>query len=865
MLRDQTYRLQRQDMLRASGAQANGITGLNYERSGRRHILKVHFLRPVRLAGQDGSPAREGRGDATVIETSHIILVPSDAIPDPLALSASQLEQLAQHVKAVSFKRLLLASENQIVIDLSEEPDPRDYILVLNAPGFDPVLKFLPFRFRPECDDEFDCKPLTFAEPGRKSGPVIDYLARDYQSLRRVLFDRLSVVVPDWTDRNPADPGVALVELLAYVGDYLSYRQDFVATEANFAFARQRSSMKRHARLLGYSVDEGANARVAIQLKVPEDAVNGTIIALSNLVFLTDAVPTEYANRPPEELGTLLAGSAVQFFEPSDLDDKPDHQSAPDRATLYPQHDQIPLHDWGDRQARLERNSLSAWLQVTSAPLHLKAGDLVFLSPRPDPDNLPLGADKRHIVRLTHIGDPVVDPVGKQGDSGPQPLKVQRIEWCAQDALPHAIPIGFSKDGEPGGVVMGNLIVADHGITVDDGETLPLTPDRRAQDVRDKDVSLAGNPLEDLVRPRRYRPVLKRKNIAIRTKPIDLAVNTPARSIFGPASNTGLPDVHLSEHDPDRAEMTVGHWRPVVSTIEAASTDQVFVAEIEADGLTQLRFGDGRFGRSPAPNRRFKARYRIGSGPEGNVGAGTIRTILQRAPGVAPESCWNPAPATGGRRRESNEEIRIKAPGSIYRQRRAITADDYAARTMAFEGVQRVAVKRRETGSGEIIAITVDMIGGGTLSDDDKHVLTQWVEPYRMMGHRLLFRSPVFVPLDLRLEICPLPDADRDRIRQNVERRLSAAELSGGEFGFFHPDRLTFGAEIFVSEIVAEAAKVPRVRSVKVISLKRQRQSRTEAFTMGRLVFSDREIPILQNDRQLPLNGVLRIEMAGDA
>ena len=57
--------------------------------------------------------------------------------------------------------------------------------------------------------------------PALLPAPQIDYLAKDYASFRRLMLDRLAVVMPDWSERNPADLGVALVELLAYVGDQL--------------------------------------------------------------------------------------------------------------------------------------------------------------------------------------------------------------------------------------------------------------------------------------------------------------------------------------------------------------------------------------------------------------------------------------------------------------------------------------------------------------------------------------------------------------------------------------------------------------------------------------------------------------------
>jgi hypothetical protein len=43
--------------------------------------------------------------------------------------------------------------------------------------------------------------------------------------------------VSDWTDHNVHDPGITLVELLAYVADLLSYLQDQAAAEGS---ARRR-------------------------------------------------------------------------------------------------------------------------------------------------------------------------------------------------------------------------------------------------------------------------------------------------------------------------------------------------------------------------------------------------------------------------------------------------------------------------------------------------------------------------------------------------------------------------------------------------------------------------------------------------
>ena len=49
---------------------------------------------------------------------------------------------------------------------------------------------------------------------------------------RSIMLDRLNQLVPTGARASEADMGVALAELVAYVGDQLSYQQDAVATEA---------------------------------------------------------------------------------------------------------------------------------------------------------------------------------------------------------------------------------------------------------------------------------------------------------------------------------------------------------------------------------------------------------------------------------------------------------------------------------------------------------------------------------------------------------------------------------------------------------------------------------------------------------
>lgn len=83
--------------------------------------------------------------------------------------------------------------------------------------------------------------------------PGFDFASRDYENIRRDLLNRASFVAPEWTDRDPSDFGVLLVDLWAYMGDVLHYYIDRAAGEAFITTATQRESMLALANLFDYT------------------------------------------------------------------------------------------------------------------------------------------------------------------------------------------------------------------------------------------------------------------------------------------------------------------------------------------------------------------------------------------------------------------------------------------------------------------------------------------------------------------------------------------------------------------------------------------------------------------------------------
>ncbi len=82
---------------------------------------------------------------------------------------------------------------------------------------------------------------------------TVNYLSRDFSSIRGDLINYLKTFFPEqWQDFNVTSPGMALLELNAYVGDLLSYATDKKYNELFIDGVQERRSVYRLAKTFGY-------------------------------------------------------------------------------------------------------------------------------------------------------------------------------------------------------------------------------------------------------------------------------------------------------------------------------------------------------------------------------------------------------------------------------------------------------------------------------------------------------------------------------------------------------------------------------------------------------------------------------------
>ena len=125
------------------------------------------------------------------------------------------------------------------------------------------------------------------------------------------------------------------------------------------------------------------------------------------------------------------------------------------------------------------------------------------------------------------------------------------------------------------------------------------------------------------------------------------------------------------------------------------------------------------------------------------------------------------------------------------------------------------------------------------------------------------FNDPVYVSLQLELLVCVLPGHFRSDVQAGLLAVLGSRPLPDGGTGLFHPDKLSFGQTVYLSQIYAAARQVAGVGSVNATVFQRQGIAAPQYLQDGFMRLARLEIPRLDNDANFPEHGLLRIHPFG--
>ncbi|HEY44891.1 MAG TPA: putative baseplate assembly protein [Anaerolineae bacterium] len=733
-------------------------------------------------------------------------------------------------------------------VQVNQSGDFSTYILFIDSPGkVDIAFSRHPFSFKAGCPSDFDCHRELVCPSEPKKGRVIDYMAKDYASFRQALIDLIPTLVPDWKERHEASLGIALVELLSYVGDQLSYYQDAVANEAYLETARQRESVKRHARLIDYDIHNGVNSRAFVHLKI----VKGTSGMIPPRTPILSRIATPLGSNLipphgpviPHSLKTEAESAAEVVFQM--VEDTLVHSGL----------NEIKIHTWGNRLCCIPQGATTLDLV---GDLPLKDGDLLLFEEVKGPESgIPTEANPNHrqVVRLIEVDQKTEDPLQEDPETGVPPLKITQVTWHRADALTFPLCISTQlRDGtivENVSVARGNVVLADHGRTIEEWHP--------------------ADPRASLI-----APGIKRDNIAYRFEleggPITFHTprqnddeKAPVRDMLDVDPHKTRADVVLEFHE-DGATRS---WEVVPHLLESGPFDRHFVVETKNDGKTIIRFGDGEYGMKPPEGSHVKAIYRVGNGRAGSLGAESLVHVIQPSDPVqknwpAIERVRNPLPSWGGIDPESIDQVKLLAPKAFHaKQFRSVTEEDYSSAAMEHHEVDRAVATFRWTGSWHTVFVTVDPTGHMDVSQELEKRVRSHLDRYKLAGYDIEIDQPEYVPLEIEINICMAPDHFPAHVKEALFEVLSNRELSDGRRGFFHPDNFTFGQPVYLSKLYRALDQVDGVDSAEVIQFKRLGKVENHELDEGYISMGRLEIGRLDNDPNYPENGILRLNMIG--
>jgi hypothetical protein len=707
---------------------------------------------------------------------------------------------------------------------------------VFDPARIDPFFSEIGFKFRPGCFTG-NCDPAWEAGPPRPDIPVIDYMAKDYDSFRHTLIAAMMERVPGWQPTSEADMDQVLIDLFAAAADELSDYQDRVMAEAYLTTARSRISLARHARLMDYHIHQGQQSSTWGQVTV----------ATGTAPFTLDEDLIAWAGGEDTEGGSIVFATREERMDPDA------------RTVLAPGFNRLDLHSWAGAEPGLPVGTISA--DVVPDPAEISAIDLAnaintgaltrlvlaeVLNPR---TGHVAGRDprKRQVLHLTPDAQLIHDPLLS--------VDLVRIRWQAADALTAAY--AFETDC-PGGTVtgvsafFGNLVRLHHGLPVrvefrEPGTELPPDEGTEAyrhfrREVRYGEIRAVICDLPHLLQPLAYLP-------------------TPPGGTVAPKST-----LHVTVTPAGGA---ANRWDEVISLVrsdDSAENGDHFMVETDERQESRLRFGDGEMGRLIPRDTVIEARYQVGGGSAGNVGADAIRGFLPLSGALAGaiEAITNPFDVTDGRDPEPTAEILRNVPEAYRaRQLRAVTLADYIARAEAVPGVARAVASYAWTGSWRTVRLVVDPTGRLDLPPDLVAAVQAAIESQRLIGEDIEIRAPRFVPLTLEVTLCLLPHAWPEDLHAVLEQEFSAGYTPDGRMGFFHPDAWTFGQAIHRSQIAGRIDAIPGVSHIVAISMRRFDTATAGDPQAERIEMAFDEIALVLNDPDQMERGSITFDLKG--
>jgi predicted phage baseplate assembly protein len=242
----------------------------------------------------------------------------------------------------------------------------------------------------------------------------------------------------------------------------------------------------------------------------------------------------------------------------------------------------------------------------------------------------------------------------------------------------------------------------------------------------------------------------------------------------------------------------------------------------------KIQFGDGANGHIPVanvnnPTGNVVAReYRFGGGKRGNVAAGSLKTLVTSVPGIDENKVGNLLAATSGRDEEPLAQARLRAPHALKNKCRAVTEEDFESLAAQAANIRRAKALSlfhpgfpgvKVPGVVTVIVVPESDSSKPSPSEGTRKTVCAYLNERRLLTTEVFVVAPTYRLVEVRVEATATGSADLADVAQAIDKTL---------VDYFHPLRggdnelgWPFGATIFYSRVYQRVFTVPGIQSIE--------------------------------------------------
>jgi uncharacterized phage protein gp47/JayE len=592
--------------------------------------------------------------------------------------------------------------------------------------------------------------------------------------------------VPEWTNFNETDPGMALTELFAWMSEIIIYRLNQVPNLNYIKFLQ----------LIGIELEAAQPARALLTFTPSRPDLSSVIVPQGTQVAASGSSGQSLIFELDEDLiaiGALLA--AVQTFDGS-----------------------------GYTTQTNKNNTAGQWFYpFTQTPQAGCALLLGFTSPVAFPS-----VQISLAVSMYQSG--LTQPVLESGANLPPPATVvweyfDGTQWASVQMQSDST-MAFSQDGTivfigPGNLVtavpMGNVTTNMYWFRARlQAASYEMPPQIAAVLTNTGSATQAVTFTGEVLGGSDGTP---NQTFQVTNTPV-VILETPLQVTNSDGTTVTVTSLQLTI-DEGQGFMT---WQQVDDFYPYGATDRVFTLDLNTGVVT---LGSGEHGAIPTanltnPNGSIVAQsYRAGGGSQGNVAANAISQILTNVQGI--NSVTNLQAASGGTDEETLADAQLRAGMALQSNNRAVTVDDFeymatqapggnVARALALPLFHPDFPNGQVPGVVTVIVVPNSPAPNPTPNQTTLQAVCQYLDAHRLLTSELFVVGPVYRVIQVQVQLVVAPGSDLATVQNAVQAALTTffSPLQGGTDETGWP----FGGTIYYSDVyrvILDVAGVQRI------------------------------------------------------